>query len=68
MGKLGRCESKGPNFHYKIDKVSMPNEQLGEYNAQHCIRKLKIVKEVYLKCYHHLETKKVMMCGDREDN
>ena len=46
----------------------MPNEQLGEYNSQHCIIKLKIVKEVYLKYYHNLETKKVIMCGDREDN
>lgn len=46
----------------------MPNKQQGEYNSQHCIIKLKTVKEIDLKCYHHSETKKVIMCGDRKDN
>ena len=44
---------------FAVDTIIIPNKKS---------RKLKIVKEVYLKCYHHLETKKVMMCGDREDN
>ena len=55
VGELGRCWSKGPNFHYKIDKVSVPNVQQRQYNSQHCIIKLKVVKIVDFKCYHHTQ-------------